>query len=138
MLIANPFIRNIAQLVTARGRQHAAQNCLEMQYTVIEHAGVLCRDGKIAWMGRMNDFQEALPDDMPELDGSESVAFPGFVDSHTHMMFAGDRAGEFALRSRGASYQDTAAAGGEIISTIRECARLEKGNPRSTPRYLPR
>ncbi len=138
LLNVNLFIKNIAQLVTVASNKKPFKTGPAMQdIGVIEHAGVLCREGRIAWVGRMNEFREVLPEDMPELDGSESVVFPGFVDSHTHMMFAGNRAGEFALRSHGASYQDIAAAGGGIISTIREVrAASKKELKRSTARYL--
>lgn len=134
----NLFIKNIAQLVTVASHGKHIKIGAEMQdIGVIEHAGVLCREGKIAWVGRMNEFRESLPDDMPELDASGAVVLPGFVDSHTHAMFAGDRANEFALRSRGATYQEIAAAGGGIISTINEVREASKRElKRSTARHL--
>lgn len=104
---------------------------------VISDAGVLCRDGKIEWVGRMADLPASFPDDMPELDASGSVVFPGFVDSHTHMMFAGSRAGEFSLRAQGASYEEIAEAGGGIVSTIREVRGAPKKElKRRTARFL--
>ena len=75
---------------------------------VINDAGVLCREGKIAWVGPMQEWHETLPDDVGEFDASGMVALPGFVDSHTHMMFAGSREKEFALRANGSSYQEIA------------------------------
>lgn len=134
----NLFLKNIAQLVTVAARGKPVKQGAEMHdIGLIEHAGVLCREGKIAWVGRMNEFQEPLPDDMPELDAEGSVVFPGFVDSHTHAMFAGSRAGEFALRSRGATYQQIADSGGGIISTIREVREASKRElKRSTARFL--
>jgi len=134
----NLFIKNIAQLVTVASHGKPFKIGAAMHdIGVIEHAGVLCREGKIAWVGRMHEFQEALPGDMPELDAEGATVFPGFVDSHTHAMFAGDRAGEFALRSRGATYQEIAEAGGGIISTITEVrAASKKDLKRSTARHL--
>ncbi len=58
------------------------------------------RQGMIAWVGPMAEWSQTLPDDVTELDAAGKVVLPGFVDSHTHMMFAGNRAHEFALRSR--------------------------------------
>ena len=56
--------------------------------------------------------------DVEELDGSGLCAIPGLVDCHTHPAFLGDRAGEFALRASGASYEELHAAGGGILSTV--------------------
>jgi imidazolonepropionase len=84
---------------------------------VLEDAFVLCEKGRIAATGRMRDLQP-LPGDVQELDGSGRCAVPGLVDCHTHACFAGDRVGEFALRARGASYEELHAAGGGILSTV--------------------
>jgi imidazolonepropionase len=60
----------------------------------------------------------ALGGDVEELDGRGLCALPGLVDCHTHACFAGDRAGEFELRARGAGYEELHAAGGGILSTV--------------------
>jgi imidazolonepropionase len=60
-----------------------------------------------------------LDGDVEELDGRGCAAVPGLVDCHTHACFAGDRANEFDLRSRGAGYEELHAAGGGILSTVR-------------------
>jgi imidazolonepropionase len=52
------------------------------------------------------------------LDGRGAVALPGFVDSHTHLVFAGSREREYAMRAAGATYQQIAAAGGGILATV--------------------
>ena len=62
--------------------------------------------------------RSALPDDVVEIDGRGLVAVPGLVDCHTHACFAGDRAAEFDLRARGASYEEIHASGGGILSTV--------------------
>lgn len=138
VLPVNLFIKNITQLVTVASHGSSCKKGAEMKdIGLIERAAVLCREGKIAWVGRMSEFSEALPDDMPELDAAGSTVFPGFVDSHTHAMFAGSRANEFALRSRGATYQEIAAAGGGIISTIKNVREAPKRElKRNTARYL--
>jgi imidazolonepropionase len=63
---------------------------------------------------------------LPEFDASGMVVMPGFVDSHTHMVFAGDRAAEFGLRSRGATYQEIAEGGGGILNTVRQVRSATK------------
>ncbi len=104
---------------------------------VIADAGVLCRDGKIAWVGPMAEFPGTGGDDVPEIDATGRVVLPGFVDSHTHMMFAGDRAEEFGMRANGATYQEIAEKGGGILSTIRHVrAATKKELKRSTSRHL--
>jgi imidazolonepropionase len=104
---------------------------------IIRDAGVLCRDGKISWVGPMSSWDGGLPPDFSELDATGMVVLPGFVDSHTHMMFAGSREGEFALRAEGANYQQIAEQGGGILSTVRHVrAATKKELKRSTARFL--
>jgi imidazolonepropionase len=134
----NLFIRNIAQLVTvaADGRPTKPGPSMR-EIGVLGHAGVLCLEGRIAWAGSMDSLPHDIPDSVPVLDATGKVVLPGFVDSHTHMMFAGHRAHEFALRARGATYQEIAAAGGGILSTIAHVrAASKKELKRSTARYL--
>ena len=134
----NLFVKNITQLVTVAAHGKRVKLGPEMEdLGIIRDAGVLCRDGKIAWVGPMSSFTERLSDDVPELDAAGTVVLPGFVDSHTHMMFAGDRAGEFGMRSRGKSYQEIAEQGGGILGTIRHVrAASKKELKRSTAAYL--
>jgi imidazolonepropionase len=76
---------------------------------ILRNAAVLADDGRIAWVGPSSEAPAA--DERLDADGR--CVMPGFVDSHTHLVFAGDRAGEFAARMRGEDY----AAGG-ILSTV--------------------
>ena len=85
---------------------------------MLERAYVLCEDGYIAAVGRMADLG-AIDGDVREIDGRGHCAIPGLVDCHTHACFAGDRVEEFALRARGASYEELHAAGGGILATVR-------------------
>jgi imidazolonepropionase len=104
---------------------------------ILEEAGVLCREGRIAWVGRMADWRPVEGDDVPEFDASGMVVLPGFVDSHTHLVFAGDRAEEFVLRAAGATYQEIAAQGGGILSTVRNVrAASKKELKRLAVRYI--
>ncbi len=83
----------------------------------IEDAAVLMCDGKVTWVGTTGD----LPDDTDpdkHIDAGGAAVVPGFVDAHTHAVFAGDRADEFAMRMAGASYEDILEAGGGIYSTV--------------------
>ncbi|HXX64319.1 MAG TPA: imidazolonepropionase, partial [Bacteroidota bacterium] len=103
--LLNLFLKNISQLVTVRAGGAGAKTGPAMRdLGIIADGGVLCRQGRVAWVGAMQEFHERLPSDFPEYDGAGTVVLPGFVDSHTHMMFAGSREKEFALRSSGATY----------------------------------
>ena len=87
-------------------------------YGAIRDGAVGIADGTIAWVGR----RDALPADAAaklELDGGGGWLTPGLVDCHTHLVWAGDRADEFAARLEGASYADIAQAGGGINATVR-------------------
>ncbi len=104
---------------------------------VLTDAGVLSENGKIVWVGAMSDWKGSLPETFSEIDASGKVVLPGFVDSHTHMMFAGNRAHEFALRSQGATYQQIAEAGGGILNTITNVrAASKKDLKKQTLRYM--
>lgn len=82
---------------------------------------VLCREGRIAFVGtpeaRQSTFGE-VPD-AERLDARGGTLIPGFVDPHTHLPWAGSRETEFAQRLSGATYQQIAASGGGILSTVR-------------------
>ncbi len=104
---------------------------------IVTDGAVLCRSGKIAWVGRTADFSEAVPEEMTVLDGTGTVVLPGFVDSHTHAMFAGSREREFALRAAGATYREIAEQGGGILNTLGAVRKATKKELKhSTARYL--
>jgi imidazolonepropionase len=84
---------------------------------VIHEAAVAVVDGRIAWVGP----EARLPKEHREvelLDCEGRAVLPGFVDAHTHLVFAGDRSEEFARRLRGESYEEILAAGGGIHATV--------------------
>ncbi len=87
---------------------------------LISGGAVAIDERRIVWVGRDRDLDAAV--DLSEarvLDARAGLVTPGLVDSHTHLLFAGERAGEFALRCSGRSYLDTALAGGGIAVTTR-------------------
>jgi imidazolonepropionase len=80
-------------------------------------------DRRIAWVGRDRDLEGAVDlGGARVLDARGGLVTPGLVDSHTHLVFAGERAGEFALRVSGKSYLDVALSGGGIAATTRATA----------------
>ncbi len=134
----NLFIKNISQLVTvsANGARIKAGPAMS-DVGVLENAGVLCLNGRISWIGPMERWNEKLAPEIPEIDATDRTVLPGFVDSHTHMMFAGSRVDEFAMRARGQSYRQIAEQGGGIVSTVNAVRATDKRDlKRSTARYL--
>ena len=104
---------------------------------IIENGAVVVRDEKIVAVGTTTDLKTAHPDE-PTLDASGCVLMPGFVDPHTHIIWAGDRANEFERKMAGAAYLDILAAGGGIISTVRSTrtASIEALIAQTRPRLL--
>ena len=120
MTTADLLITNLAELATPRGttpRRGREQG----EVLRLRDAEVLCRDGRIAFAGTAEERRRRFGE-LPEaarLDGNGGTLVPGFVDPHTHLPWAGTREEEFAQRLAGRSYQEIAAAGGGILSTVR-------------------
>jgi imidazolonepropionase len=87
--------------------------------SVLRGAAVLVRDGRIAAVGSETELRASAPRaDVVECNGG--VLTPGFVDSHTHAVFGGWRASEYALRARGVPYMEIARRGGGINASVRD------------------
>jgi imidazolonepropionase len=84
----------------------------------IEDAALAIQGGRIAWMGARNEMPREW-EEAEEIDGQGRWATPGFVDPHTHLIFGGDRSGEFNERLHGVTYAELAARGGGIRETVR-------------------
>jgi len=82
---------------------------------IIPDGAMLISDGRIEWVGP----RSGIGRDVTIIDAGNRVVMPGFVDAHTHPVFAGNRANEFEQRASGATYAEIAAAGGGIRSTVR-------------------
>ncbi len=81
-------------------------------------AALAVRDGCIAWLGALEQLPASFTR-LPRHDGAGALVTPGLVDCHTHLVYGGQRANEFALRLSGASYEEVARAGGGIVSSVR-------------------
>jgi imidazolonepropionase len=86
---------------------------------IIEDGAVAIQGDRIALVGRTSEVLAEAGDGARLIDASGKVVLPGFVDPHTHLVFAGDRASEFEMRLQGASYMEIMAAGGGIMNTVR-------------------
>ena len=84
---------------------------------LVERGAVLADDGAIAWVGDEDELPAGLRVDA-EVELNGALVTPALVDCHTHLVYAGQRAGEFERRLEGASYEEIARAGGGIRSTV--------------------
>ncbi|HEY1582712.1 MAG TPA: imidazolonepropionase [Chthoniobacterales bacterium] len=111
-------ILHAAQLITLAGpkRPRVGRELLEL--SIVEDGGMLVRDGVIAAVGSTDEIAAKLPNDIEVVEARNQIVLPGFVDAHAHPVFGGDRVDEFELRARGATYEEIAASGGGIRSTV--------------------
>jgi len=125
MMEINVLVKNIRELVNpaddsvVRGSQ---LNAIKISRNV--WLGAIGEN--IAFIGYEDDFNKncTLAKDAVVIDGSEFVAFPGFVDPHTHLPFAHTRQDEFRLKLQGVSYQEIAEKGGGIKGTVRKTREI--------------
>jgi imidazolonepropionase len=109
------LIHSSAQLLTLTPAAQRGSRLGELG--IIQDGAVLIRDEKIIESGPSQELLRRYPDE-PKYDASGRVVMPGFVDPHTHLVWAGDRALEFEMRLEGKSYMEIMAAGGGIQSTV--------------------
>ena len=109
---------NIGQLVTLAGAARPRVGDELRELAIIDDAALLIEDGRIVAVGRSSELKEKIPPGAVLVDAEGRCVTPGFVDAHTHLVFAGNRAAEFERRIAGATYQEIAAAGGGILRTV--------------------
>jgi len=90
------------------------------ELSIINDGAMLVRDGRIELVGARSALEPRIGAEYEVVDAGGRVVLPGFVDAHTHPVFAGTRADEYEQRAGGATYQEIASAGGGIRSTVRK------------------
>ena len=110
------LIVHASQLLTLAGGLQRGSSL--GQLGIIPDGAVLMKDGRIRDVGATDDLLPKYPD-ADTLDAENHVVMPGFVDPHTHLLWAGDRAGEFTMRLQGKTYMEILEAGGGILSTVK-------------------
>jgi imidazolonepropionase len=109
------LVRNLSQIATPIGREPKRGAALR-DLRVVENAVIVVDGERIAYVGPERNNPHAIDEDF---DARGACAIPGFVDSHTHIPFAGYRESEFNRRLQGETYAEIAASGGGIASTVR-------------------
>ena len=121
------MFQDIGELLTLEGAQHkGARSVSETDLSLLTQAVIICDQGKIVWIGPQSAFKASL---LQAWGGEKQAEFislngrtvlPAFVEPHTHLIFAGDRAHEFEWRIQGQTYQEISAKGGGIRFTVSE------------------
>jgi imidazolonepropionase len=128
----NFAVVNCSELVTLSGPPRPRVRAEMKELGVIGDGVMIVRDGLITYAGPRCEIDS----NVEIIDAGNRVVMPGFVDAHTHPVFAGNRADEFEKRSTGATYQEISAAGGGIRSTVRKTrAATEDGLFAAASRY---
>jgi len=108
------IIHNAGQLVTVDPARMTADNPLG----IIENGVIRLENGEIVWVGASDELKRSDYPSHTWLDAQDKLVMPGLIDSHTHTIFAGDRANEFEMRLQGKTYLEIAQAGGGILKTV--------------------
>ncbi|MBK6751306.1 MAG: imidazolonepropionase [Acidobacteria bacterium] len=112
------IIFNVGELVTCAAGGKPKRRAEMADVGIIANGAVAIADGKFAAVGTTEEIlQEFAAENVIDVEGK--VICPGFVDPHTHIVYAGDRLNEFELKIKGADYLDILASGGGILSTVK-------------------
>jgi imidazolonepropionase len=120
------LIHHAAQLVgvTSPG-EHCKRGSAMRSPGIIANGSLVIRDDVIEWLSPSDELPSLGPVDS-QIDATGKVVLPGFIDSHTHLIFAGERADEFEQRLQGLTYQEITARGGGIQSTVAHVRRSSR------------
>ncbi|HXG92881.1 MAG TPA: imidazolonepropionase [Blastocatellia bacterium] len=114
------LITNASQLVTLSGPARPRVRDEMRELSIIEGGSLLARDGMITALGAGSEVEAMATGAAERIDARGKVVMPGFVDAHTHPVFAGTREDEYEMRAAGLTYHEIAARGGGIRSTVRK------------------
>ncbi|MFP5276702.1 MAG: imidazolonepropionase [Acidobacteriota bacterium] len=113
------LVVNCGQLVTVAGPARARTGAELHEPGILRDAAMYIENGRIAAVASYRELKAKVPPGVEEIDAGGRAVLPGFVDAHTHPVFGGNRIGDFEKRVAGSTYEEIAAAGGGIASTVR-------------------
>jgi imidazolonepropionase len=116
LIVKAVAVLHAGQLVTLAGPKRPRAGRELSEVAIIKGGGMLIRDGVIEAVGPSDEIEKTAHDET--VDASGRVVLSGFVDAHTHLVFAGNRLEDFERRARGQSYEEIAKGGGGIRSTV--------------------
>jgi imidazolonepropionase len=120
-------VLNCGQLVTLSGPSRPRIRDEMRELSIIPQGAMLIRDGMLERVGRQAQIEPLVTPEYETVDAGGRAVLPGFVDAHTHPVFASTRVEEYELRSSGATYEEIASAGGGIRSTVRTTRAASEG-----------
>jgi imidazolonepropionase len=112
------LIHSARHVVTCASPDGPKRGVAMQDVSLLEDGALAIDDGKIVAVGHTQELRARFSA-RDNLDASGKVVCPGFVDPHTHVVYAGDRVNEFEMRIKGATYMEIMAAGGGIVSSAR-------------------
>jgi imidazolonepropionase len=120
--------RNFSEIATLAGAYHKNGRRLNLDdLGLIKHGTIVINQDHILWVGEDRNLPaEYLEKGYVEIDVTGKVCVPEIVDSHTHLVFGGDRAHEYTMRLNGASYEEIAAMGGGILNSTQGTQALSR------------
>lgn len=116
------LLKNISELITmAPAFAKQGRHIQESDLGLLKNQALLIQNGMISWIGSSTKIpKEFSKKKIKEINMKGKTVLPGFVECHTHTVFAGSRAHEFEQRNQGTSYQEIAARGGGILYTMKQ------------------
>ena len=125
------LLTNIGQVATLEGHSDSPKVGAQMNdVSVIDNGAIAIKDGKIVAIGPTKDVLSQVTEEprLPAIEFPGMLATPGFVDSHTHLAFAGSRERDFAMKLAGKTYLEILEAGGGILNTLRSTRVASQGD----------
>jgi imidazolonepropionase len=117
--VSSVAILHASQLVTLAGPAGARRGKEIGELGIIPDGAFVAAGDKITHVGKSTEIEKLCDNETEVIDARGCVVLPGFVDAHTHLVFAGDRLDDFEARARGATYEQIAKRGGGIETTVR-------------------
>ncbi|MFW9925202.1 MAG: imidazolonepropionase [Candidatus Thorarchaeota archaeon] len=115
------LLTNIGQVATLEGHSETPKIGIEMtELSIIENGAIAIKDGKILAVGHTNEIlsQISQEPELPAIAFPGMLAVPGFIDSHTHLVFGGSRENDFSMKLAGKTYLEILESGGGILNTL--------------------
>ncbi len=120
------LIQNASEVITVRGGSQKPLLGEEMKNLgIIKNGGIAINKGKMVGVEKTGEIKRKF-EGKETIDAAEEVVMPGFVDPHTHLVFAGSREDEFEMRIQGSTYQEILETGGGILKTVRKTSEASK------------
>ncbi len=123
------FLKDLKEIVTSSGNLPLGGE-EQGKVKIYKNYSIFLKDGIIKAIGKKDKIFKEFPEvkKAKEIEGKSLVAFPGFVDCHTHLVFAGQRREEFSLKLKGVPYMEIAKKGGGILSTLKSTRKISFDN----------